>query len=757
MGSLNSPFPSDGSSGGSSDSQNPLLPDDAEVSEDAGELVDGLGGEFGFGENVVSRNDDGSSPLVDITSVFPDGIDFFGTTWTGIYINTNGNITFERALSSFTPNVIGENFGSPIIAPFWADVDTRAESTSFTNGGNSRGTNQVWYDLDTETNTITVTWDDVGYYSRHTDKLNAFQLQLVNTGDAGDFDIIYRYEAINWVTGDASGGTNGLGGTPARAGFAAGDGINYFEFFFSGDEAFMLNLERLLLAGSEEPGVWRFSVRDGRVVGVGQENVDDVLEGTENADIMDGRSGNDTLIGLGGDDTMVGGEGDDTLRGGDGDDDLIGGTGTNAIFGDAGDDTAVYAITRDQANIAHLGGTTYTVSGQIGGVDFSDTLNDVEHLQFEDVTLTFGVDEISNVIEGTEEGESLTGSTGNDTINGLGGDDTINAAGGDDVLDGGDGDDTLNAGDGNDRLIGGTGTNALSGEDGDDSAVFALAHTDATIIENEDGTISVSGQLGENPFADTLTGIERLSFTDFDLLFGQDDADDNLTGSANNDKMEGRGGDDTLTGGAGDDFLIGGTGTNTLMGDDGTDTAAYAAIRNSVEIADNGDGTYALTGLLGETAFSDSLSGMERLNFSDGDMTIERAIEIRETQKEVARLFSALFDRMPAEEGLRYWVNDISTSITIQGAAHAFTQSQEFIDLYGAAVSDEEFVTLLYNNILDRDPAAAGLEYWLAELAVTEDRGAVIVSFSNSEEFINNTEAEIDNYLANIALTDYIL
>jgi len=84
-------------------------------------------------------------------------------------------------------------------------------------------------DLDTVDHIFTVTWDDVGYYNSHANKLDAFQIQLIDesaTG-AGNFDIEFRYEAINWTTGDASGGSNGLGGTVARAGFSAGDGATF--------------------------------------------------------------------------------------------------------------------------------------------------------------------------------------------------------------------------------------------------------------------------------------------------------------------------------------------------------------------------------------------------------------------------------------------------------------------------------------------------------------------------------------------------
>src|SRR5205823_6323953 len=135
-------------------------------------------------------------------SVFgTDGLDFFGHNWTSLYINNNGNITFHNATSDYTPSVITGTTNNPIIGPFWADVDTRGGPVGATPGGNSTGSNDVYYDLDSANGVMTITWDDVGYYSAHTNSLNAFQVQLINLGH-GDFDIIFRYEDINWTTGD---------------------------------------------------------------------------------------------------------------------------------------------------------------------------------------------------------------------------------------------------------------------------------------------------------------------------------------------------------------------------------------------------------------------------------------------------------------------------------------------------------------------------------------------------------------------------
>jgi hypothetical protein len=146
------------------------------------DLVNNLGGTAGFGENSLARNDDGSTSFIDLTSVFgSQGINFFGHNYTGLYLNNNGSVTFNSATSTFTPTSITGSTNNPIIAPFWADVDTRGGTVTPTPGGTSAGSNLLWYDLDPTTKTFTATWDDVGYYQSHTNKLNAFQLSIQAT------------------------------------------------------------------------------------------------------------------------------------------------------------------------------------------------------------------------------------------------------------------------------------------------------------------------------------------------------------------------------------------------------------------------------------------------------------------------------------------------------------------------------------------------------------------------------------------------
>jgi VCBS repeat-containing protein len=216
-----------------------------------GEAAAGLGGATDFGTLALPAGDDNSSGAINITSVFgADGVNFFGHNYTSLYINNNGNITFNAPNGAFTPSAINAGTDNPIIAAFWADVDTR-------------GHGAVYYDLDAADGVMTITWDDVGYYSFGTNKLDSFQLVLINEGN-GNFDIEYRFGGIQWTTGSASGGSNGLGGTPARVGYSAGDGVHYFELPQSGNQSELLDLSNTN-GNTGIAGVDHLEVRNGEV------------------------------------------------------------------------------------------------------------------------------------------------------------------------------------------------------------------------------------------------------------------------------------------------------------------------------------------------------------------------------------------------------------------------------------------------------------------------------------------------------------
>jgi len=214
-----------------------------------------LGGPAGFGELAMARNDDGSSARIMLGSGFPHGLNFFGQYYDYFYINNNGNISFTGRVGSYTPRSFPAS-SRPLIAPYWADADTRSSNVANPNYNN------IYYQIIEDE--ILITWYYIGYFKYSTNKLNAFQLHIKNRSEVapGDFDVCFIYEQLQWTTGSASGGYNGLGGTPAQAGFDAGDGRNYYKHQDSMTHE-VINLTKDSNVG--EKGVWCFEIRSGTI------------------------------------------------------------------------------------------------------------------------------------------------------------------------------------------------------------------------------------------------------------------------------------------------------------------------------------------------------------------------------------------------------------------------------------------------------------------------------------------------------------
>lgn len=160
---------------------------------------------------TLPRNDDGFVGPINIPFTF----NLYGVAYNAVYINTNGNISFGQGVNAFSST--GFPFNIPMVAPFWADVDT----------DNPLG-GQIHYKI-FPTHMI-VTWDGVGYYDNKVDKLNTFQViigTMADTETGIDNNVCFRYGDMQWTTGDAGGGVDGFLGIPATVGINSGDGVNF--------------------------------------------------------------------------------------------------------------------------------------------------------------------------------------------------------------------------------------------------------------------------------------------------------------------------------------------------------------------------------------------------------------------------------------------------------------------------------------------------------------------------------------------------
>ncbi|MGP3699846.1 nidogen-like domain-containing protein, partial [Rhodobacter sp. NSM] len=323
----------------------------------------------------------------------------------------------------------------------------------------------VFWDFNESRDSVIVTWNDVGYFASHTNRLNTFQLELRDRG-AGNVEIIFRYDDVNWTTGDASRGSGGLGGIVAHAGFSLGD--VFFELPASGNQGAILALEDTP-GNLGVTGVWQFLIENGAPSGFGTPERD-IFNGTGGRDVWFGLAGNDILRGRSGNDGLYGDAGQDTIRGGSGDDRLYGGAGSDQLFGEAGADRLNGGAGNDILNGGYgadwaefLTSSPVTVNLRLTGPQNTGDGRD-RLISIENVESGSGHD----VLRGTDGSNRLNGNNGNDRLYGFGGRDQLQGGAGNDRLDGGNGDDALSGGSGADILIGGSGRDTLSGGAGND-------------------------------------------------------------------------------------------------------------------------------------------------------------------------------------------------------------------------------------------------------------------------------------------------
>ena len=113
-----------------------------------------------------------------------------------------------------------------------------------------------------------------------------------------------------------------------------------------------------------------------------------------------------------------------------------------------------------------------------------------------------------------------------------------------------------------------------------------------------------------------------------------------------------------------------------------------------------------------------------------GDEPIDPSVRI---EAFVSRLYRLCLERTHDCEGLNNWVKAlVRRTATGSSVVKGFFNSQEFLN---RNLNDEQFVTILYRAILDREPDQAGRKSWIDALERGYTRNQVLDGFLKSMEF----------------------
>ena len=192
--------------------------------------------------------------------------------------------------------------------------------------------------------------------------------------------------------------------------------------------------------------------------------------------------------------------------------------------------------------------------------------------------------------------------------------------------------------------------------------------------------------------------------------------------------------------------------------------------RSQYAVSVSGSGAVSITDNVAHQTVTDT--GISYILFGGGATTTTGGVTSyaniyfidNAANSQVAAFYDGVLGRQPDLAGLEYWQNQLSSGQqTMAGIAAAFLNSAEFLARFPSAsapadhggANDSAFVTALYENILDRAPDAAGLAYWVGQLAGTSTRTSVLLSFTGSTENLQNISAANGGWLIDTALGNY--
>lgn len=361
---------------------------------------------------------------------------------------------------------------------------------------------------------------------------------------------------------------------------------------------------------------------------------------------------------------------------------------------------------------------------------------------------------------------------------------------------------------GADVLVGNAGDNVLDGGAGVDTVRYDLTRAQATLTQATDGAIVVTSAQG----TDTLRNVEAVQFTDggpvnLASLFGPALAPGDL--AYDGAVLIGDAGADTLYSGgfaagyapeaaeqmfrlyqaafdrvpdvAGHEnwaqYLFENRGTLTdvaaafvasnefqnTYGNLSTGAFVDLLYQNVLGRAADADGRANWIAHMDDAGNSraDTLKGFsESREFTNNVQVDATSFTERRTpgdwSDDIFRLYTAALGRAPDKGGFDNWTNVLTDGLDFSEAVAGFVGSREFNQRYGNP-SNDGFVELMYQNVLNRDPDAAGRENWLNYMESGNSRAAVVEAFAQSREFVNNTTPDVKAWVKAQGVDDVLM
>ena len=209
------------------------------------------------------------------------------------------------------------------------------------------------------------------------------------------------------------------------------------------------------------------------------------------------------------------------------------------------------------------------------------------------------------------------------------------------------------------------------------------------------------------------------------------------------DTIQGGVGDQSLYGAALDDLILPASGNDVVWGGEGYNVAQYNAPRSALtSVTINSPTQVTISGDV-TTIGNDVLNNIYQINLSDGQLVYN--ISFAPVDQTIYRMYGAAFNRTPDQSGFTYWVGANDKGASVVSIANAFVTSPEFIKTYGNT-TNTQYVDLLYQNVLGRQPDPAGEKFWVDKLDSGQaTRATLLIGFADSPEEVKKMAPNIDN------------
>lgn len=180
--------------------------------------------------------------------------------------------------------------------------------------------------------------------------------------------------------------------------------------------------------------------------------------------------------------------------------------------------------------------------------------------------------------------------------------------------------------------------------------------------------------------------------------------------------------DDVITGNDAGNLLSGNAGDDMIDGGGGLDSALYSGNQTSFTLSFSAQETRVTDRREGGDG-SDTLENIETLAFGDNTggpfdlLAYTGATALTEAQMEsVVELYIAYFNRAPDAIGLNFWGTAFVNGTTFEEMAALFTDQVETREAYPEGLSNADFTTAVYDNVLGRVADQEGFDFWVGVL-----------------------------------------